>query len=327
MKAVALNNIRKTFIVSKGRLFKRERVEYEAVREISLQVEQGESIAFIGPNGAGKSTTIKMLTGILRPTSGSAQVLGLTPWEERTTLAKKIAAVFGQRSQLWYHLPPVDSFDLLACIYDLNAVDYKKRVNMLIERFNLSEFLHTPVRKLSLGQRMRAEIAASLLHKPQVLFLDEPTIGLDVVARQELRDLLRQWNKEDGMTVFLTSHDAGDIESVADRVVVVNHGRLVLDDSVESVCSKFLARKILNVSFHQTPSVIQLPGVKILKRSKYGLNLEIDTQKIGIEQVMQEVMTLGVVADITIEDPPLEDVIAHIYGLEPDEAHILGEVL
>lgn len=324
MKAVTLNNIRKTFVVNKGRWFKRERVVYPAVQDISLQVEQGESLAFIGPNGAGKSTTIKMLTGILRPTSGSAQVLGLTPWHERAALTRKIAAVFGQRSQLWYHLPPVDSFDLLACIYGLETVEYKKRKDMLIERFALGDFLHTPVRKLSLGQRMRAEIAASLLHKPQVLFLDEPTIGLDVVARQELRDLLRQWNQEDGMTIFLTSHDAGDIESVSDRVVVVNHGRIVLDDSVESVRSKFLSKKILNVLFHQSPSQFQMPGVRTLSRSKYGLNLEIDNALIGIEQVMQNVMTLGAVADITIEDPPLEDVIAHIYGLKPD-CDLVGE--
>jgi ABC-2 type transport system ATP-binding protein len=325
MKAVTLNHIRKTFIVSKGRWFKRERLEYPAVQDISLQVEQGESLAFIGPNGAGKSTTIKMLTGILRPTSGTAQVLGLTPWQDRSALTSKIAAVFGQRSQLWYHLPPIDSFDLLACIYDLEAVEYKKRKDMLIERFGLVDFLHTPVRKLSLGQRMRAEIAASLLHKPQVLFLDEPTIGLDVVARQELRDLLRQWNREDGMTIFLTSHDAGDIESVADRVVVVNHGRIVLDDSVESVCSQFLSRKILNVLFHQSPATFQLPGVRSMSSSKYGLHLEIDTDVIGIEQVMQKVMTLGVVADITIEDPPLEDVIAHMYGLKPDDTRLYGD--
>jgi ABC-2 type transport system ATP-binding protein len=322
MKAVTLNHIRKTFIVHKGRWFKRERLEYPAVQDISLQVEQGESLAFIGPNGAGKSTTIKMLTGILRPTSGTAQVLGLTPWQDRAALTCRIAAVFGQRSQLWYHLPPIDSFDLLACIYDLNAVEYKKTKDMLIDRFGLVNFLHTPVRKLSLGQRMRAEIAASLLHKPQVLFLDEPTIGLDVVARQELRDLLRQWNREDGMTIFLTSHDAGDIESVADRVVVVNHGRIVLDDSVESVSSKFLSRKILNVQFHQSPLSFELPGVKFLSQSKYALHLEIDTDVLGIEHVMQKVMTLGAVADITIEDPPLEDVIAHIYGLEPDDASL-----
>ncbi|MDR3615622.1 MAG: ATP-binding cassette domain-containing protein [Candidatus Obscuribacterales bacterium] len=325
MKAVTLNHIRKTFTVSKGRWFKRERLEYPAVQGISLHVEQGESVAFIGPNGAGKSTTIKMLTGILRPTSGTAQVLGLTPWQDRAALTCKIAAVFGQRSQLWYHLPPIDSFDLLACIYDLGAVEYKKRKDMLIERFGLGDVLHIPVRKLSLGQRMRAEIAASLLHKPQVLFLDEPTIGLDVVARRELRDLLRQWNREDGMTIFLTSHDAGDIESVADRVVVVNHGRIVLDDSVESVCSKFLSRKILNVLFHQSPAAFQLPGVKSLSGSKYGLHLEIDTDVIGIDQVLQKVMTLGVVADLTIEDPPLEDVIAHIYGLKPHAPSLSGD--
>lgn len=234
MSAVFTEDLRKVF--SYGRSFWRKSAgkEMVAVQGINLTVPEGQAVAFIGPNGAGKSTTIKMLTGILKPTSGQARVLGLDPWRQRRELVREIGAVFGQRSQLWLHLPASDTFDLLAEIYGLGKNDYRKRRDMLIERFELGDFLDTPVRKLSLGQRMKAEIAASLLHKPRLLLLDEPTIGIDVVARQRLRELICQWNREEGLTVFLTSHDTGDIESVASRVVVINHGQVVLDSSVEN---------------------------------------------------------------------------------------------
>lgn len=312
--AVELEELRKSFILSKGKGLIRQRTEVVAVNGVSFAVPQGHSVALIGPNGAGKSTTIKMLTGILHPTSGNARVLGLVPWKERGRLAYRLGAVFGQRSQLWYHLPPADTFDLLARIYELNKADYCKRRDMLIERFGLGQFLHTQVRKLSLGQRMRAEVAASLLHQPSVVFLDEPTIGLDVVARQELRDLVREWNREEGLTVFLTSHDAGDIESVARRVIVINHGRVVLDDKVSTVRRQHLGCKVLSVKFHELPAAIALPGVTILKSNGYALKLEVDTAAASIEEVINAVLKAGPVADITIEDPPLEEVIAHIYA-------------
>jgi ABC-2 type transport system ATP-binding protein len=235
MNAVELRNLRKVFQLSVGRGFRRTKREVVAVHGISLEVPRGQSLALIGPNGAGKSTIIKMLTGVLAPSSGDANVLGYQPWSQRQKLAHRVGSVFGQRSQLWYHLPPRDSFDLLAYVYELSKNDYLKRRDELVERLGMGAFLDTPVRKLSLGQRMRAEIAASLLHKPDLLFLDEPTIGLDVVARQELRKIVREWNREDGLTVFLTSHDAGDIEAVSERVVVINHGQIVLDDKVENV--------------------------------------------------------------------------------------------
>ncbi len=237
--AVETENLRKVFEIKQG-LLRRNAKSVVAVEGISLTVPAGQSVAFIGPNGAGKSTTIKMLTGILKPSSGTASVLGLDPWKQRSKLVRQIGAVFGQRSQLWLHLPPSDSFDLLAEIYGIDKNDYRKRKALLVERFDLGRFLSTPVRKLSLGERMRAEIAASLLHRPQLLLLDEPTIGVDVIARQNLRDLVCEWNREEGVTVFLTSHDTGDIESVADRVIVINHGRVVLDDSLSSVSENTL---------------------------------------------------------------------------------------
>src|SRR5215211_8454979 len=312
--SVEINDLRKVFELRSGWGRGRTRKEIVAVDGISLSIPEGQSVAFIGPNGAGKSTTIKMLTGILHPTSGGAQVLGYTPWSERRKLVRQIGAVFGQRSQLWYHLPPRDTFELLARIYSLDRANYTRRRDILIERFGLGEFLETPVRKLSLGQRMRAEVAASLLHAPKVLFLDEPTIGLDVIARQELRDLILEWNRDEGLTVFLTSHDAGDVERVARRVIVINHGRVVLDDKVSALRRQYLGSKILSVKFHAVPAAINLPGVTTLKSNEYALKLEIDTRVTPIEQVMAEVLRAGPVADIAIEDPPLEEVIAHIYG-------------
>lgn len=314
VNAVELDKLRKTFQVKLGSGFKRVQKEVVAVDEISLTVPSGQSVAFMGPNGAGKSTTIKMLTGILRPTSGSASILGLNPWNDRSKLAFQIGVVFGQRSQLWYHLPPRDTFDLLAKVYELAPNDYKQRRDVLIERFKLESFLNVPVRKLSLGQRMRAEIAASLLHRPRLIFLDEPTIGLDVIARQELRDLICEWNRDEGVTVFLTSHDAGDIESVADRVVVINHGRLVLDSTVVEMRRDYLSAKLLTVVFHDRPLIKQIAGVKEIERSEHSCKLELDTTLATVGNVVQEIMTWGAVADISIEDPPLEDVIAHIYN-------------
>ncbi len=311
---VELEDLRKSFTLLTGRGLRRQKREVLAVDGIDLRVLEGESVAFIGPNGAGKSTTIKMLTGILYPSSGRAKVLGLTPWLERGRLAYQIGAVFGQRSQLWYHLPPRDTFELLARVYNIPKLEFAKRRDELIGRFRLTDFLETPVRKLSLGQRMRAEVAASLLHRPRVLFLDEPSIGLDVIARQELRDLIREWNRTELMTVFLTSHDAGDIEHVARRVVVINHGRVVLDDAVSSVRHQYLGAKILDVRFAEPPALFELTGVRELKRDGYALRLEVDTSQTSIETVMLAVLRAGSVADISIEDPPLEEVIAHIYG-------------
>ncbi|HKX29774.1 MAG TPA: ATP-binding cassette domain-containing protein [Blastocatellia bacterium] len=311
--SIETEGLRKTFILKRGWGFRRARQEVVAVDGIDLAVPSGQSVAFIGPNGAGKSTVIKILTGILHPTAGRAQVLGFKPWVERRKLAYRIGTVFGQRSQLWYHLPPRATFELLARIYDLEESASRERRELLIERFGLGPFLEIPVRKLSLGQRMRAEIAASLLHSPKLLFLDEPTIGLDVIARQELRDLIQQWNRQEGLTVFLTSHDAGDIERVAERVIVINQGRLVLDDQVSTVRRQFLGSKVLAVKFHAPHRPVALPGVVTLEATEYSVKLEVETQVTPIEQVMNEVLKAGPVADIAIEDPPLEEIIAQIY--------------
>ena len=246
----------------------------EAVRDLSLRMAPGEALALIGPNGAGKSTTIKMLTGILHPTAGSATVLGLVPWRQRTTLAMNIATVFGQRSQLWYHLPAGETFDLLAQIYEIKPGEYRARRDELVRRFELEPLLGSAVRKLSLGQRMRCEIAAALLHRPRILFLDEPTIGLDVIAKQSIRELIREMNQEEGVTVLLTSHDAGDIERLCKRVIVIKHGRIMFDDRVSTIRRRYLRRKVIDLWLSDArptdAPVPQLPGVSLVKATEFS---------------------------------------------------------
>lgn len=294
-------------------MFHPQNVEVKAVRGIDLTVDKGEVVAFIGPNGAGKSTTIKMLTGILFPTSGEANVLGYVPWRDREELSYRIGSVFGQKSQLWYHLPPIDTFNLLSSIYEMGKADYEGRRQFLVDAFEIGDFLKIPVRKLSLGQRMRCEIAASLLHGPEVIFLDEPTIGLDVVARQNVRQTLKRWNDQEKTTVFLTSHDVGDIEYLANRVIIINHGQVVLDDRVKNLKYRYMSRKVVDLRLAQPAPALVLPGVTVVKSKGTGLKLEIDTGLCAIDQVIASILKECEVLDISISDPPLEDIIAAIY--------------
>ncbi len=292
----------------------------DAVRGISFKVEPGELLAFIGPNGAGKSTTIKMLTGILFPSSGEAQVLGLVPWRDRRKLAYKIGSVFGQKPQLWYHLPPIDTFYLFSKIYELEERAFQQRVEFLIESFEIRDLIYTPVRKLSLGQRMRCEIAASLLHRPQVIFLDEPTIGLDVVAKQQIRDTIKSLHEEESTTIFLTSHDAGDIESICKRVIVVNHGAILYDDRLSALKRRYLTRKEIDVRFAEAlHDGFTMDGVDILKVGTYGVKLQFDTREVPVDTVIERLMADRAVVDINVTDPPLEEIIARIYR-EPNTA-------
>jgi ABC-2 type transport system ATP-binding protein len=289
----------------------------EAVHDLDLHMAEAETLALIGPNGAGKSTTIKMLTGILHPSSGHATVLGLVPWRQRTILAMNIATVFGQRSQLWYHLPAGETFDLLAQIYELKPAAYRERRDELVRKFELQPLLGTAVRKLSLGQRMRCEIAAALLHRPRILFLDEPTIGLDVIAKQSIRELILEMNQQEGVAVLLTSHDAGDIERLCKRVIVINHGTVVFDDRVSAMRRRYLRRKVIDLRLreaHAEDAARPLaPGVSVVKAKGFGVKLEVDTDVQPIADAVGMLMAALPVADITIEDAPLEEIIAQIY--------------
>jgi ABC-2 type transport system ATP-binding protein len=295
-------------------------------------------VAFIGPNGAGKSTTIKMLAGILYPTSGTAEVLAYVPWRQRQALAYHIGTMFGQRSQLWYHLPAADSFELLSRIYDLDGADYRRRLAGLVDRFEVGPLLQTPVRKLSLGERMRCEIVGALLHQPEVLFLDEPTIGLDVVAKQLIRGLLRELNAEEGLTVFLTSHDAGDVEQICHRAIVINHGAVIFDDSVAALKKQYIQRRLIVLTLTEPllrpiessqigpagvgpaghgqqdgTRVFGLPGVTTVRSGGYELAIEVDTALQPVEAVVAKLLADYSVSDITIAEPPLEEIIAAIY--------------
>lgn len=293
-------------------VFKPKHADVCAVDDISFEVEQGDILAFIGPNGAGKSTTIKLITGILYPDEGSISVLGMDPHRNRKKLAYRIGTVFGQKSQLWYHLPPSDSFHLLGAIYDVDPVRLKERIASLTDTFDIGGFVDTPVRKLSLGQRIRCEIAASLLHEPEILFLDEPSIGLDVVVKQKIRDLILDVNRWLGTTIFLTSHDAGDIEKICRRALVINKGRLVWQGSIKEMKYKLLNRRIIDVKVDGKLNV-DFQGVKILKEREYSAKLEIDLAETRLEEVIQRIMTANSIQDITISSTPMEEVISVIY--------------
>jgi ABC-2 type transport system ATP-binding protein len=322
LTVIQVDQLSKTFITREKQpglrgsvraLFRPIRRETEAVKDITFAVDEGERVAFIGPNGAGKSTTIKMLVGILYPTSGQAQVLGKTPWRKRQRLAYEIGAVFGQKSQLWYHLPPQDSFDLLARIYELDRSAYHQRLDSLVELFEIGDHLPVPVRKLSLGERMRCEIAASLLHRPRILFLDEPTIGLDVVVKQRIRDLILDLNQQEGVTIFLTSHDAGDVEILCKRAMVINHGEVIYDGRVSTLRRDYMHTKTISLKLGEPWQGFDGPGVHVLKHKGYGIKLQVDTATTAIEEVVGRLLAQYAIVDINVDNPPMEEIIARIY--------------
>ncbi len=326
MPAIQVTDLQKTFRTkrkaaglsgSMRALVHPQYVTVEAVRKLSFEMEAGELLGFIGPNGAGKSTTIKMLTGILLPSGGEARVLGYTPWKQRRELAYHIGTVFGQRPQLWYHLPAIDTFSLFGKIYEMEDRETVKRIDQLSEAFEIRDLLETPVRKLSLGQRMRCEVAASLLHRPKLLLLDEPSIGLDVVAKQRIRDAIRHMAQDENVGVLLTSHDAGDLEALCKRVIVINHGQIVYKDKVSNLKRRFLTSKLVEVRYaDEVPADFSLEGAEVLKVGHYGVKLRFDTRKFAVDRVMAALSARGQVVDITISDPPLEEVIAKIYETE-----------
>lgn len=296
-------------------LFSTDYQMQDAVCGVSFTVSEGERVAIIGPNGAGKSTTLKMLSGVLQPTSGSAEVLGLTPWRQRRALAYGIGVVFGQRSQLWAELPPRDAFLLLRRIYDQDADVFRRRLAELVERFGLADILDQPVRQLSLGQRMRCEITASLLHEPKLLFLDEPTIGLDITAKAAIRDFILEQSREAGQTVLLTSHDTRDIELVCERVIVINKGRIVVDQPVAELRRRFLSRKVIRIQSTAPSVTVDLPGVTRRASEVHTTILVVDTVRARIEQVIATALAQGGIDDVAIEDPPMEEVIHEIYAV------------
>lgn len=321
MKAIEVKNLSKTFKTKvketglKGSLksiIKPKYSEKKAVNNISFSVEKGEIIAFIGPNGAGKSTTIKMLTGILFPTKGEISIMGINPERNRKKLAYKIGTVFGQKEQLWIHLTPYDNFKFFGAIYDVPEQIINKRITEYKEIFELDEFINTPVRSLSLGQRMICEIVASLIHEPSILFLDEPTIGLDPVIKEKIRVFIKRLNKEKKTTIFLTSHDVGDIEKLCKRVIIVNNGKIVLDDSMENLKYHYLNKKIVEAKMNTKINLADVEGINIIKDKDYNLKLEVDLTKKNISDAIK-LLNPDNIIDINISNIPLEIIISTIY--------------
>lgn len=329
--SITVRHLRKSFRVKEKRaglaaswrsLWQPQWRQALAIKDISFAMESGEALGFIGPNGAGKSTTIKILCGILHPDSGTVEVLGRTPWRDRRNLCYDIGAVFGQRPQLWYHLPPLDSFRLFGAIYGLDAAATRLRVDFLVEIFELKPLLHTPVRKLSLGQRMRCEVAVSLLHGPRLLLLDEPSIGLDVVAKQRIRDTVRRMQAEEGVGILLTSHDAGDIEALCERVIVISDGRLIFNDDVAQLKRRYLTSKRVDARFAtEGERRLRMPGVETLSSQRYALALRLDPRQAEINAVIAGLSELGSLVDVTISDPGLEEIIRTIYAEDDRDAH------
>lgn len=333
MDVITAKELRKNFKVKqkKGGLggsfssfFKQEYKEVEAVKDISFQVGEGEVLAFIGPNGAGKSTTIKMLTGILYPDSGEMKVLGQSPTTDRKKLAYEIGTVFGQKEQLWTHLTPYDNFMFFGKVYDRKKEEVIKRIDEMKESFELESFMNTPVRNLSLGQRIRCEIAASLIHSPKILFLDEPTIGLDPVVKENVRSFIKKLNRSYNTTVFLTSHDVGDIEKLCKRIIIVNDGRIVMNDSMDSLKYQYLNRKQMEIRFKEEADAenefwireMNREGVRILKVRENEMKLEVDTKICQVNELLS-LMNGESILDVNIANIPLEQIITEIYKGQP----------
>jgi len=318
---IQLENISKTFRVARRdaglkaaakALFRKEYTEVKALQDISFTIGDGEMVGYIGPNGAGKSSTIKIMSGVLTPDSGQCLVNGRVPWKERTDHVRQIGVVFGQRSQLWWDVPVIDSFELLRDIYRVEPVVYAKNLSELTELLNLGDILRTPARQLSLGQRMRCEIAASLLHDPKVLFLDEPTIGLDAVSKIAVREFIRTINREKGTTVILTTHDMQDIEALTERILLIGRGRILLDGSLSELKKRNSAHKTLTVDY--AGGVLpELPDVTVLRDLDGHAQLAIDTVEVPVSRVIAALSEQVDIKDLSITGEGIEETVVSLY--------------
>ncbi|MDD2377107.1 MAG: ATP-binding cassette domain-containing protein [Clostridia bacterium] len=314
---ISVQNLNKEFklkVKQKGikAFFKPVYINIKAVKDVSFEIEKGEVVAFIGPNGAGKSTTIKMLTGIIQPTSGSISVSGFNPCEGRKKLAYEIGCMFGQKSQLYLHLSVIDSFRLLGSIYDMDKMKIQSRISYVAKLFKIEHLLELTVRKLSLGQRMICEIAACILHEPKIIFLDEPTIGLDIIAKLRIREIISMLSKEQKTTIFLTSHDVGDVEALCNRIIVINEGMVITDSSIEDIRNKYLSKKLITMYYDQDITNLKF-NYDVVSRKENQVIIAVDTTKEKVGDILSYFTSVGSIADIQIESTPLEDVIRKIY--------------
>lgn len=334
MSIIRVRNLRKSYRVYQKKeglgaslrgLFHREYREVNAVRGIDLDLEEGEFVAFLGPNGAGKTTTLKLLSGVISPTSGEATVMGFTPWERANEYRRRFALVMGQKNQLWWDLPAAESFRLHQQIYRLDPQEFDRTVSELSELLNIGDLLNQPVRELSLGERMKMELTAALIHQPEVLFLDEPTIGLDVVAQRRIQEFLKQYQQERKVTILLTSHYMKDITALCKRVVIIAKGQIVYDGSLTGIIDRFSGHKVLTLQFAND----QMPQ----DLGRYGEVIEIEPPRMkikvardGIAEVLSSVLASYSIDDVSVEDPPLEEVIAEMFAsVEEDLADTESE--
>ena len=323
MPQIVVENLVKTFRVAERRpgvwgalvgLAHRRHRAVTALDGVSFSMEEGELIGYIGPNGAGKSTTVKILSGILVPDSGRVEVLGRTPWESRVETVRNLGVVFGQRTQLWWDLPVVESFDLLRSIYRVPNAEHARTRNELIALLDLASLLDTPVRQLSLGQRMRCDLAAALLHSPRILYLDEPTIGLDAVSKLAVRDFVKKLNRERGVTVILTTHDMDDIETLCDRVLVINEGKILSDGTLGDLRAAVTTERRLIVDLFDEDGEINDPDAEVITREGARITLRFDPEEVAPAELIARIAADHAIRDLFVENPPIEEIIARLYG-------------
>jgi len=295
-------------------VFARKEIIVNALHDISFNIEEGELVGFLGPNGAGKSTTLKILTGILHPTSGEVNIMGYTPWLERKKYVGKIGAVFGQKSQLFFDVPPIDSFYLNKAIYDIPDNEFKKTLDNMAELLNIQNIMKKPTRQLSLGERMKCEFMMSMLHNPKIVFLDEPTIGLDVIAKDKIREFIVEMNKK-GTTFILTTHDLADIEHLAKRIIVINGGEMVFDDSLQSLKKYLGTKKIITLKLTNILPDMDAPGIKIINRiSDYEAEIELDYNLYNMNEFIAYISKTSSIEDMSIKEIPIEKIIKNLYS-------------
>ncbi|HAQ42274.1 MAG TPA: ABC transporter [Clostridiales bacterium] len=318
---IQLKNINKTFKVSRRNegfreaakaLFKRNYSIINALDNVSFEINDGEMVGYIGPNGAGKSSTIKIMSGILTPDSGECVINGRTPWKDRKNHVRDIGVVFGQRSQLWWDVPVLDSFELIKEIYRIDAGSYRKNLNRLTELLDIAEIVRTPARQLSLGQRMRCEIAASLLHSPKILFLDEPTIGLDAVSKVAVRNFIKEINREQKTTVILTTHDMQDIEALTERIILIGRGRILLDGSLSELKKRNSRHKTLIVDYGKG-SINLIDGMNLLKGMDGHAEIAIDTGILSVSDAIAQISRHADISDISVEGETAEEMVVSLY--------------
>ena len=311
---IEVSGLEKTFsVMRKAGRVRRRRELVAAVAGIDLEIERGAMVGYIGPNGAGKSTTIKMLTGILVPSAGRVRVDGLEPSRERTTLAGRIGVVFGQRSQLWWDLPLRDSFDLLRHVYRVPAARHAENLARFAEGLELGPLLDVPVRQLSLGQRMRGELTAALLHDPSILLLDEPTIGLDVVSKEAVREFLVSLNREQGTTVLLTTHDLTDVERLCERLLIIDHGRVIEDGTVASITARYGTTRTLVIDLVEPGDPLEVAGAEVTRVDGPRQWLQFDRDEVTASELLTRVTAMAEVRDLSVEEPDIESIVREIY--------------